>query len=217
MIPPQVSPSGVRRWWLRAVVGGVVVGLALVAGTAFRIWQVARVDDRSPADMIVVLGAAQYNGTPSDIFRWRLVHAKNLYDEGVANYIVTTGGGLPGDRFTEAEAGARWLERNGVPDSATVSLGTGSDTLGSLEAAAGAAQKRGLSSAVIVSDPWHSLRARTMARDAGLRAWTSPTRSGPAVWTRETQLHYIWRETTALIYYRVAHSSADAISSTGLG
>lgn len=213
----QARPVGARRWWLRAVVGGILVGLVLVTGTAFRIWQVARVDDRSPADLIVVLGAAQYNGTPSDIFRWRLEHARDLYQEGVAKHIVTTGGSRDGDAFTEAEAGARWLERHGVPQSATIAIGQGADTLGSIEAAGVAARERGLESAVVVSDPWHSLRARTMAKDAGLDAWTSPTRSGPAVMTRETQVRYIWRETKALLFYRVARASADEVGSTGLG
>ncbi|MPY79823.1 MAG: YdcF family protein [Actinophytocola sp.] len=202
---------------MRAIVGGILVGLVLVTGTAFRIWQVARVDDRSPADLIVVLGAAQYNGRPSDIFRWRLEHALDLYQDGVAKYVVTTGGSQTGDTFTEADAGARWLERHGVPASATIPLGQGADTLGSIEAAGVAARQRGLESAVVVSDPWHSLRARTMAKDAGLDAWTSPTRSGPAVMTRETQFRYIWRETKALLFYRVARASADDIGSTGLG
>lgn len=213
----QARPVGARRWWLRAVVGSILVGLVLVGGTAFRIWQVARVDDRSPADLIVVLGAAQYNGTPSDIFRWRLEHAQDLYQQGVARYVVTTGGSRDGDAFTEAEAGARWLQRHGVPKSATIALGQGSDTLGSIEAVGVEARKRGLESAVVVSDPWHSLRARTMAKDAGLDAWTSPTRSGPAVMTRETQVRYIWRETKALLFYRVARASADEAGSAGLG
>ncbi|WP_231104689.1 YdcF family protein [Haloechinothrix halophila] len=206
-----------RRWLLRAVVGGILVGLVLVTGTAFRIWQVARVDDRSPADLIVVLGAAQYNGTPSDIFRWRLEHARDLYQDGVARYVVTTGGSRDGDAYTEAEAGARWLERHGVPASATIAIGEGVDTLGSIEAAGVEARERGLESAVVVSDPWHSLRARTMAKDSGLDAWTSPTRSGPTVQTREIQFRYIWRETKALLFYRVARASADEAGSTGLG
>ena len=69
---------------------------------------------------------------------------------------------------------------------------------------------------MIVSDPWHSLRARTMARDAGLTAWTSPTRSGPVVQTRETQARYIVRETGALLFYRLTHASVDTETS-GLG
>ena len=92
----------------------------------------------------------------------------------------------------------------------------GSDTLGSLQAVAGRAAEGGWSSALIVSDPWHSLRARQMARDSGLEAWTSPTRSGPVVQTRETQIRYIVRETGALLYYQLTHASVDTETS-GVG
>lgn len=211
------SGAGIGRWIPRLLAGGMVIALMVVGGTAFRIWQVARIDDRAPADVIVVLGAAQYNGTPSPIFRARLAHAKNLYDEGVARYVVTTGGSRTGDVYTEAEAGARWLTERGVPESATIPVGEGADTLGSLEAVADEVQQRGMRTAVVVSDPWHSLRARTMANDAGLDAWTSPTHSGPVVQTRGTQLRYIWRETQALLYYRLSKAPADEVGGTGLG
>lgn len=207
----------VRRWFGRALLGGLLVALLVVTGTAFRVWQVARTDDRSQADVIVVLGAAQYNGEPSPIFQARLSHAKDLYDEGVAKYVVTTGGNKEGDAYTEADAGARWLNDEGVPRAATIAVAEGSDTLGSLEAVADEVNDRGMSSVVVVSDPWHSLRARTMAEDVGLDAWTSPTHTGPIVQTRETQLKYIWRETRALLYYRVAKAPAAEDGDSGLG
>ena len=194
------------RWLFRLVVGG----------TAFRVWQVARVDDRRPVDAVVVLGAAQYDGDPSSIFAARLRHAEELYKDGLAPRIVTTGGGRPGDVYTEAEAGRRYLIDRGVPAQAVIAVGEGSDTLLSLQAVAARAKVDGWHSAEIVSDPWHSLRARTMARDSGLLAWTSPTRTGPVVQTRETQFRYIVRETAALLYYRLTHASADTQTS-GLG
>ena len=76
-----------------------------------------------------------------------------------------------------------------------------------------AAGSDGWSSALVVSDPWHSLRARTMARDSGLDAWTSPTRSGPVVRTRETQARYIVRETAALLYYTMTKAPVDTDTS----
>lgn len=200
------------RWALRIVVGAVLVAAVLVGGTAFRVWQVARVDDTRSADAVVVLGAAQYDGEPSSIFSWRLRHAQQLYADGVAPLIVTTGGSQAGDAYTEAEAGRDYLIERGVPADAVVAVGEGTDTLGSLRAVA--AEEWG--TVVLVSDPWHSLRSRTMARDLGLDAWTSPTRSGPVVQTRETQIRYILRETAALLFYRLTHASVDA-RTTGLG
>ncbi|MDQ2707323.1 MAG: YdcF family protein [Actinomycetota bacterium] len=198
------------------VVGTVLVVAVLVGGTAFRVWQVARVDDRRPVDVVVVLGAAQYDGGPSPIFAARLRHAQTLYEEGLAARIVTVGGNRTGDSFTEAEAGQRYLVNRGLPTSVVLAIGEGSDTLESLRAVAAAGESRGWRSALVVSDPWHSLRARTMARDAGLAAWSSPTRSGPVVQTRATQVRYIVRETGALLYYRLTHASVETPGS-GLG
>jgi uncharacterized SAM-binding protein YcdF (DUF218 family) len=204
-VPMRRAPT-VRRttWPVRLLVGAVLVATFLVGGTAFRVWYVARADDRRPVDAVVVLGAAQYDGEPSSVFAARLRHAEALYERGLAPVIVTTGGSRAGDAFTEAEAGRRYLLERGVPASAVVAIGEGADTLGSLRAVADRAQETGWHSAIVVSDPWHSLRARTMARDSGLEAWTSPTRSGPIVQTRETQARYIVRETAALLFYRLS-------------
>ena len=217
VIPP---PPRRRGWVFRLVVGALLMVVLVVGSTAVRVWQVARVDDRQPADAVIVLGAAQYDGEPSSIFAFRLRHAVVLrgaeHDQGLAPRIITTGGSRAGDAHTEAEAGRQYLIERGVPAEDVIAVAEGSDTLGSLQAVAARATQDGWSSALVVSDPWHSLRARTMARDSGLDAWTSPTRSGPVVQTRETQARYIVRETGALLYYLLTHASVDT-ESTGLG
>ncbi|AWH91774.1 YdcF family protein [Dietzia lutea] len=179
---------------------------------AFRVWHVARIDDRTPADAIVVLGAAQYNGVPTPVFQARLEHAALLYDEGVAPQIITVGGGQPGDLYTEAGSGRAYLTRLGVPPEAVLAVETGTNTEGSLDAVAQTVRDQGGHSVVLVSDPTHSYRSRMMARDAGLDAWTSPTRHGPAVWTRENQIMSIIRETGAVLWYqyhRIVGSDVD--------
>jgi vancomycin permeability regulator SanA len=205
-----------RRWLVRGAIAVVAVLLLLVGGTAFRIWQYGRIDDRDHADVILVLGAAQYNGDPSSILQARLNHAKTLYDEGVADHIVTVGGRQPTDKYTEAQAGDIYLSDNGVPKDRITEVNTGNDTLTSLQAAAAVLKAHGWGSAVLVSDPWHMFRSETMAEASGIDAWTSPTHSGPAVQTRSTQLRYIFRETAALLYYRVTKAPADDVG-TGLG
>jgi uncharacterized SAM-binding protein YcdF (DUF218 family) len=217
-LPLRDLPPPPRRqsWVFRLVVGALLMAVLVVGSTAFRVWQVARVDDRQPVDAVIVLGAAQYDGEPSSIFAYRLRHAEALYEEGLAPRIVTTGGNRAGDAHTEAEAGRQYLIERGVPADDVIAVAEGSDTLGSMQAVAARAAQDGWSSALVVSDPWHSLRARTMARDSGLDAWTSPTRSGPVVQTRETQARYIVRETGAFLYYMLTHASVDT-ESTGLG
>ncbi|MFI6869126.1 YdcF family protein [Nocardia sp. NPDC050406] len=206
---PERRTHGVWRWTARLLIGAVLAGLVVVGGTAVRVWQVARITDYSKADAIVVLGAAQYDGTPSTVFEARLDQAYNLFQKGVAPLVVTVGGKQMGDNYTEAASGKNYLKSRGIPADRILAVETGSDTLKSVEAVAQALQARGKTSTVLVSDPWHSLRTRTMARDAGLEAWTAPTRTGPAVYTRESQAHGIFRETFALLWYRISHYSAD--------
>jgi uncharacterized SAM-binding protein YcdF (DUF218 family) len=195
----------------------VLLPVLVVVGTAGRVWWTARQDSRPASDAIVVLGASQYDGRPSEVFEARLRHAAALYEEGVAPRVITLGGSQPGDRFTEAAAGEEFLVSEGVPRVRVLAVGEGSDTLESLEAYRRVAEERGWGSAVLVTDPWHSLRARTMARDLGLEAQTSPTRSGPIVQTRGTQLRYIARETAALLLYEVTgHSAGQAQSAPAL-
>ncbi|KIA61472.1 MULTISPECIES: YdcF family protein [Nocardia] len=207
--PARGFAAGLLRWTRRLVVGSVLMGLVLVGGTAFRVWQVARIDDYTQADAIVVLGAAQYSGTPSSVFEARLDQAYKLFRLGVAPRVITVGGKQEGDLYTEAASGKNYLQSRGIPSDRILAVETGSDTLRSVEAVATAMQARDMSAAVLVSDPWHSLRTRTMARDEGLDAWTAPTRTGPAVYTRESQAHGIARETGALLWYQLTHFAAD--------
>jgi uncharacterized SAM-binding protein YcdF (DUF218 family) len=191
----------------RALAALVLIVLLVVGLTAFRVWWVARQDNHPHSDAIVVLGASQFNGKPSTVFRARLQHAKALYDAGVATRVITLGGGAPGDRTTEADAGASFLRDRGVD---TLPIGKGRNTLQSLEALRIEFRKQGWTTAVLVTDPWHELRARRMATDLGIKAQSSPTRTGPAVRDRGTELRYVARETAAYLYYRVFGESSEA-------
>ncbi len=194
--------------WARRLVSLLALTVLLVLGTtAVSVWWVARQDDRPRSDAIIVLGASQFDGRPSSVFKARLQHARALYDAGVAPRVITVGGGAPGDRTTEADAGAAFLRERDVE---AVAVPEGRNTLQSLEAAERLMQARGWETAVLVTDPWHSLRSRTMARDKGIDADTSPTRAGPSVRTRGTQARYIARETLAYLYYKALGRSGEA-------
>src|SRR5829696_4659898 len=178
----------------RVLAAAVIAAFLVVASTALAIWWTARQDSRPASDAIVVLGTAQYNGVPSSIFEARLEHAIDLYEDGVAPVIVTVGGKADGDEFTEAEAGRAYLADSGIPEDALLAVEEGVDTLESMRVVAAAFEERGWSTAVLVSDPWHAMRAERMAEDSGIAAQSSPTRQGPAVQTRTTQFRYIMRE-----------------------
>ena len=191
----------------RIIAALLSIVIVVVGFTAFKVWWVARQDHHPASDAIVVLGASQFNGKPSTVFRARLQHAKALYDAGVAPRVITVGGGAPGDRTTEADAGASFLRDRGVD---TLPLPKGRNTLQSLEALRVEFRKQGWTTAVLVTDPWHELRTRRMATDLGIHATTSPTRTGPAVRDRGTEARYIARETAAYLYYRLFGESSEA-------
>ncbi len=207
--------SWAGRLVVRAVGAALTAVLLLVGSTALAIWWTARQDARPGSDAIVVLGSAQYNGVPSSIFEARLEHAIELYEQGIAPVVVTVGGRAAGDEFTEAQAGRQYLADAGLPDDALLAVEEGADTLQSMRAVAAEFGARSWRSAVLVTDPWHAMRAERMAEDAGMDATSSPTRQGPAVQTRATQFRYILRETAAYLLYRATGESVAGAPGIG--
>jgi uncharacterized SAM-binding protein YcdF (DUF218 family) len=169
---------GRRRTRRRALFAGALVLVAILGYyviSLFQVWSTGRSDQARPVDAIVVMGAAQYDGEPSPQLAARLDHVAELWPQGLAPLVVVTGGNQPGDRFTEAEASATYLTERGVPPDAIVREDTGSNSYESLEGAARLLEERGLSSVLIVTDPYHALRSRLTAEDLGLTAYVSPT------------------------------------------
>ena len=163
------------------------VGLAMVVGTvgvtgyaAFRIWQQGQVDEGDrPADAVVVLGAAQYDGVPSPVFRARLDHALTIFRRGGTRYFVVTGGRAPGDRFTEAQTARAYAIAHGVPAERILDESTGRDTVESLTNVTAVFRAHDLHSAIFVSDRTHMLRVLRIASDLGLTAYGSPATDSP--------------------------------------
>jgi uncharacterized SAM-binding protein YcdF (DUF218 family) len=140
---------------------------------------VSQEDERRPADAIVVLGAAQYNGRPSPVLRARLDHALGLFREGLAPLIVVTGGIGKGDTISEAMVGRRYLMAHEVPAEAVAAEGIGRTTTASMDAVAIWLRRQGITRVILVSDPFHMFRLRLEARRTSLEAYTSPTESSP--------------------------------------
>ncbi|MEE9417688.1 MAG: YdcF family protein [Acidimicrobiales bacterium] len=168
------------RRLLRIAIALALLVLLYVGITFVQVWSASRADYRGTADALVVLGAAQYDGRPSPVLEARLEHALELYSEGVADKIVTTGSNQEGDRFTQGFAGYDYLRDRGVPDADIVVIVDGSNTWEELSAAANQLRPLGLTNVVLVSDPYHSLRADRIADEVGLDANVSPTNSSSA-------------------------------------
>lgn len=157
---------------------GLLVGLLLVGYFAVTFVQVVAASRRDrageSAQAILVLGAAQYNGRPSPVFRARLDHAADLYDRGIAPVVVVTGGRQPGDTFTEASAAAGYLVNRGVPDSALRLEVDGTNSWESMAAVARFLRDEGITDVVLVSSPYHALRIEHIAAEVGLDGRSSP-------------------------------------------
>lgn len=190
-----------RRDLIR-LAGAACIGLVLAGGYAtYRIWAQGQVDEERPADAIVVMGAAQYNGHPSPLFAARLDHAVSLYFAGVAPRLVVTGGKADGDRTTEAAAGRAFAIELGVPEADILVEDQSRTTLESIRAVADLLDANGARSAIFVSDRAHMLRVLRMAADEGITAWGSPTRTSPIERDFAGQVNATVHELGALAYY----------------
>ena len=150
--------------------------------TFIQVFSAARIDQvskKTKVDAILVLGAAQYNGNPSTVLKARIEHALDLYNRGIAPYIIVTGGGQPGDKTTEASASADFFLKAGVPDENILREVKGSSTYDSLRDTAVFAKARGIKKVVIVTDGFHELRAKLIAEEVGLDAISSPAKNSP--------------------------------------
>jgi uncharacterized SAM-binding protein YcdF (DUF218 family) len=187
---------------------GTAVVVTLIAvyslWLGLRVWQQSRTDEVRTADAIVVLGAAQYNGNPSPVFQARLDHAQYLYEEELSRTIIVTGGKRAGDRFSEADAGSSYLESLGIPPEAIMTEAEGTTTLESLRNVAEMTDGTGIESVLLVSDPLHSERIKTIASDLGFDpAYASWASYQQLPRTRETKFGELLHEVAALAAYEI--------------
>ena len=159
----------------------------------------ARTANPQPADAIVVMGAAQYNGNPTTVFAARLDTAYQLWSDGYAPLIVLTGGKMPGDAYTEAETGMQYMLDRGVPPSALVAENEGRDTWQSMEGVRDVLADRDIDSLLIVSDGFHLLRSELMARALGFQASGVAAEDSPIEPWSATEFSYIIRETGGIL------------------
>jgi uncharacterized SAM-binding protein YcdF (DUF218 family) len=177
-LPEAIRPPARRnhlRRGLLALALVLLVVLGYFAVSLYQVWSTGRSDFAGKADAIVVMGAAQYDGRPSPQLAARLDHVAELWPQGRAPLVVVTGGKRAGDRFTEAQASAAYLEQRGVPAAAVVLEDKGTNSYQSLRGVADELKARDLHEVIIVTDPYHALRSKLIAEQVGLQAHVSPT------------------------------------------
>ena len=197
----------VVRTLLQIGAAGLIGSVALVAYMAAQISERGKLDERQPVDAIVVLGAAQFNGRPSDVFQARLEHAVTLWDEGWADWFIVTGGKLPNDNTTEADVARGWAIAHGVPPNKILAEYDGRTTLESLEAVRTIFRDENLKTGLFVSDETHMLRVMRMAADLGIEAFGSPTRTSPADRSESRRRSAVLHEIAGLAVYYVGGGS----------
>ncbi len=194
-----------RNWVLRAA---LVLVLLVLGGTAgwcrwvyVQIESYANQDQAAPADAIGVLGAAEYDGRPSPVYRARLDHALVLYHRGIAPLIITLGG-PGGDQFTEGSVGEGYLISKGVPEQAIIAETESRNTEESARRIAVIARVNGLHRLVVVSDDTHMFRIHAICASEGLDVLTSP-RPRPAVDDRTLEAERIAHEILSYTFWRL--------------
>lgn len=173
------------RAWFVLTLAATLASLLYVAVCGVLLVRAGSRDDGRKADVIVVMGAAQYDGVPSPLLRLRLEHALDLWRAGRAPTIAVTGGKQEGDRFTEAAASRRWLVDNGVPDSAILAEEVGASTWESLTELAPVLREAGVRRAIAVSSRWHVERVVLSLQDLGFEASASAARPSGSSWFDE--------------------------------
>jgi uncharacterized SAM-binding protein YcdF (DUF218 family) len=187
-----------RRKTLTWLLGVPFLGWLLTLA-AIVVW--AERNAAEKADVIVVLGAAQYDGRPSPVLKARLDHAVQLYKDSLAPRVLFTGGRRVGDAVTEAVTGQRYSVKHGIPARAIMLESTSRTTLASIQGTALMLRSDTTSRAprvILVSDPFHMLRLTVLARLYGLHPLSSPTRTSPILARQSVALEYVVRESFAL-------------------
>jgi len=176
-----------RLIWLLA---GVT--LLLLAGYLRTIYQQIEqqsyLQEERPADVIIVLGAAEYRGKPSPVLKARLDHALWLYYQKMSPRILTTGGSGGDPVFTEADVSRDYFVRRGIPSEAIIVEDEGATTMQSTATAGEIMRRMGLKSCIVVSDGYHIFRAKKMLEFRGLEVYGSPRPTVPQGSWREKGL-----------------------------
>jgi uncharacterized SAM-binding protein YcdF (DUF218 family) len=167
------------RWALRIAVL-VLAAIVLYFGvTLVQVWLTSRQYDPHKAGAILVMGAAQYDCVPTNDLAARLDQAAVLYHQRYAPLIMVTGNKKPGDKCTEAESGAMYLEqKKGVPRAAILEAG-GDDSYENIADARPALLAHGARVVLITTDPFHEDRSMAIAAALSLEPSPTPTQNSP--------------------------------------
>ena len=189
------------RWWLRIVLTLAALEASFLILTAARILHTASQQDLHRADAIVVFGAAEYAGRPSPVYRARLDHAYDLFTQGLAPVVITSGGSGADPTYSEGGVGHDYLMHRGIPDASLIAETQGSDTAESARRIGVIMRANKMHSCLAVSDQYHVFRIRELLEHEGVRVFVAPRPDSlpHSAWqrviavTREAVSYTAWR------------------------
>lgn len=141
----------------------------------------------------LVMGAAQYDGTPSPAFERRLERALGLHADGCVSRIVVSGGSRAGDRYSEGRTGVNWLREQGVPAQDLVAEEEATSSWQNVRNSAPLIE----GDLVIVTDDLHAYRSSWVASQHGLDAQLATVPAGGS------RIVYLGRELLGLLGYQL--------------
>lgn len=174
-----------------------------VVSTAVTIWNYGKADEKQQADVAIVLGAALSYNTVSPVYGERINHAITLYNEGYVDYVILTGGVGKGNKYSDAFIAMEYAVSKGLPKNAILLEEKSTITEENIIYSKEIMDKNNFETAIIVSDPLHMKRAMRMAKDYGVKAFSSPTPT-TMYKTAKTKFPFLLRETFLYIGYGVA-------------
>jgi len=171
--PPHDRKAPRRYLWLLPLLA-IVVLLLYAAVTGVRVARAANETPQRHTDAIVIFGAAEYAGRPSPVYRARLDHGFDLFQQGMAPVVITTGGAGDDPDFSEGGVGRDYLLRRGVPEQDLIAETQGSDTAQSAVRVANIMRVNGMRSCIAVSDAYHVFRIRALLAHEGVAVELAP-------------------------------------------
>jgi uncharacterized SAM-binding protein YcdF (DUF218 family) len=201
--PEPNHPRSRHRWWVRILILVMGVMVLFLVTTAVQVVETASLQEVHRADAIVVFGAAEYSGRPSPVLKARLDHALDLFHQGIAPVVITTGGAASDPVFSEGGVGRDYLMRHGVPERSLIAETQGRDTSESAARVAVIMRANDLHSCVAVSDAYHVFRIRKLLEHEGI----GPVYTAPRLDTREhstlERAAAALREATSYLVWRI--------------
>ena len=191
------TQSPQRHWWqYKRMKVSLCIILSFLLYSSWQLWSIhtyGHSDDGSSADCAIVLGAAAWHDKPSPVFEARIDHAIELYKQGRVSKLILTGGHGKGAQYAESEVAQSYCHAQGIPLENLIIETQSNTTSQNFAEAKKLMRQQKLSSALIVSDPWHLKRALSLAKRRGLKAKPSAT-TNSRYQSRSAQYSFLLRE-----------------------